>query len=68
MAYGQPYNQQPFTGVQVGVTGGNQYWGQQQQGVPSQQDRASGRGGTSSLLADSELRPDFKILGYTCLK
>merc|ERR1712013_639039 len=37
MAYGQPYNQQPFTGVQVGVTGGNQYWGQQQQGVPSQQ-------------------------------
>merc|ERR1719290_653850 len=28
MAYGQPYNQQAFTGVQVGVTGGNQYWGQ----------------------------------------
>merc|ERR1712004_266092 len=57
MAYGQPYNQQAFTGVQVGVTGGDQYWGHQQQGAPSQPfrgmgttsclrspDRASGRG------------------------
>merc|ERR1719204_758662 len=48
MAYGQPYNQQPFTGVQIGVTGGNQYWGQQQQGVPSQQVTFS----TASLLHD----------------
>merc|ERR1719447_2021721 len=29
MAYGQPYNQQAYTGVQVGVVGGVQ---QQQQG------------------------------------
>merc|ERR1712062_664839 len=38
-AYGQPYNQQAFSGIQVGVTGGDQYWGQQQQqvGAPFQQ-------------------------------
>merc|ERR1719305_1510145 len=44
MAYGQPYNQQAFTGVQVGAVGGVQQQQQQYQyqggvfeGSPSQQ-------------------------------